>query len=198
MGAAATIGLAVVSGLWEGYSARKQANAQAEVAEANAKVAQDNAMRLDEQSKQLATNNAINEENERAKLRQRNAAAQNAVNGSGVAMSGSALDVVADNDYAAAFQLAMNRYNGRQEVDAMQNNSTDYSNQANVYMQNARDYRAAGKRAALGAYIKSGLTIASALGGGSKTKTKTKTDNQWDLEAAHNNNPNTFIKTNRR
>lgn len=194
MGAAATIGLAVASGLWEGYSARKQANAQAEVAEANARVAQDNAMRLDEQSKQLATNNAINEENEKTKLRQRNAAAQNALAGSGVAMSGSALDVAADNDYAAAFQLAMNRYNGRQEVDALQNNSTDYSNQANVYMQNARDYRAAGKRAALGAYIKTGLTVASALGGGGGSGKNKTTDNQYDLMAAHNNNPNTYIK----
>lgn len=195
MGAAATIGLAVASGLWEGYSARKQANAQAEVAEANAKIAQDNANKMREQSEQLAANNAINEENERAKLRQRNAAARNAVGASGVAMSNSALDVMADNEYATAFQLAMNRYNGRQEVDALQNNATDYDNQANIYLQNAKDYRAAGKRAALGAYIKSGLTIASTFtGGGGSKKTKTKTNNDYDLMGAYKSNPNSFFK----
>lgn len=163
MGVAATVGLAVASGLWEGYSAKQQANAQAAQANANAQMAFQNSQKVQEQAEQTAQNNAINEENQRRKMARQQAAAANMVGASGVTNSGSAAAVLADNEYAMAFDLATERYNGRQKVDSLYQNATDYFNQGNVYKDQAKEYKKAGKRAMLAAAIKTGATVATGL-----------------------------------
>lgn len=176
MGVAATVGLAVASGLWEGYSAKRQADAQAAQANANAQMAFQNSQKVQEQAEQTAQNNAINEENQRRKLARQQAAAENAVGASGITNSGSAAAVLSDNEYAMAFDLASERYNGRQKVDSLLQNSTDYYNQGNVYKSQASEYKKAGKRAMIAAAIKTGATVASGLYSAHAAKAPKPTD----------------------
>ena len=155
---AAIIG-AVAGGLWQGYTASQQAKAQARQAEANARIAEQNAQKLDEQAQQQAENNRINEENKRRQMRGRIARQQAAIGASGLTASGSALTALADSRYNMEQELAIDRYNARQKVDNIFQSSTDQTNQAGVYHQQAKDY----KKAAKWAWINAGLSTAFSL-----------------------------------
>ncbi|MBQ8920517.1 MAG: hypothetical protein IJ056_10515 [Acidaminococcaceae bacterium] len=162
---AASIITAVAGGLWQGYTANQQAKAQASQAEANARVAEQNAQKLDEQAQQQAENNRINEENKRRQLAGRIARQQVGIAASGLSATGSALNALSDSQYEMEKELAIDRYNARQQVDNIFQASTDQTNQANMYHQQARDYKKAGKWAWINAGLQTAFSLSSTLYG---------------------------------
>lgn len=159
----AAIITAVAGGLWQGYTADQQAKAQASQAEKNAKIAEQNAQKLDEQAMQAAENSRINEQNERRR-KARNLAWQRVnIAASGLSATGSALNELADSQYEMEKQYALERYNARQKVDNIFQRSTDQTNTANMYHQQAKDYRKAGKWAWINAGLSTAFSLASSL-----------------------------------
>lgn len=163
MGVGVAIGATLLGGYMQGRAQRQAYEAQARQADQQAQIAYNNAAVLQEQGEQQAQNNAVNEENKRRRiLKQRGKNIAN-VGASGVAMSGSALDFMADSQYNSEMELAIDRWNGRQQVDQYFQNSTDNLNQGDVYKRNASQYRKAGKRAMINSMLQSGLSLAGNL-----------------------------------
>ena len=163
MGVGAVIGATLLGGWLQGRAAQQQANAQAAQAQANADIAYRNAERLQEQAEQQAQNNALNEENKRRKLLVQQGQQRANVGAAGITMSGSALAAMADNTFNQEQELAIERYNARQKVDNIFQQSTDNVNQGDIYSANARAYRKAGKRAMMNSMLQSGLSLAGTL-----------------------------------
>lgn len=163
MGVGAVIGATLLGGWLQGRTAQQQANAQAAQAQANADIAYRNAERLQEQAEQQAQNNALNEENKRRKLLVQQGRQRANVGAAGITMSGSALAAMADNTFNQEQELAIERYNARQKVDNIFQQSTDNVNQGDIYSANARAYRKTGKRAMMNSMLQSGLSLAGTL-----------------------------------
>lgn len=163
MGVGVAIGATLLGGYLQGRAQQQAYEAQARQAEQQAQIAYNNAAKLQEQGEQQAQNNAVNEENKRRRILQQRGRNIANVGASGVAMSGSALDFMADSEYNAEMDLAIDRWNGRQQVDQYFQNSTDNLNQGDVYKRNASQYRKAGKRAMMNSMLQSGLSLAGNL-----------------------------------
>lgn len=158
---AASIITAVAGGIWQGYTANQQAKAQASQAEANARIAEQNAQKLDDQAMQAAENNRINEQNKRRQMANRMARQRVNVAAAGLSPTGSALNTLADSQVEMERELATDRYNSGQQVTNIFQRSTDQTNTANMYHQQAKDYRRAGRWA----WINAGLSTAFSLAG---------------------------------
>ena len=163
MGVGVMIGATLLGGYLQGRAARQQANAQAAQAQANADIAYNNAQRLQEQAETQAQNNAINEENKRRRLLQQQGQQRANIGAAGITASGSALAAMADSQFNMEQDLAIERYNGRQKVDNIFQQSTDSVNQGDIYATNARAYRKAGKRAMMNNMLQAGLSVAANL-----------------------------------
>lgn len=163
MGVGVAIGATLLGGYMQGRAQRQAYEAQARQADQQAQIAYNNAAVLQEQGEQQAQNNAVNEENKRRRILQQRGRNIANVGASGVAMSGSALDFIADSQYNSEMELAIDRWNGRQQVDQYFQNSTDNLNQGDVYKRNASQYRKAGKRAMINSMLQSGLSLAGNL-----------------------------------
>lgn len=163
MGVGVMIGATLLGGYLQGRAARQQANAQAAQAQANADIAYNNAQRLQEQAETQAQNNAINEENKRRRLLQQQGQQRANIGAAGITASGSALAAMADSQFNMEQDLAIERYNGRQKVDNIFQQSTDNVNQGDIYAANARAYRKAGKRAMMNSMLQAGLSVAANL-----------------------------------
>ena len=163
MGVGVAIGATLLGGYMQGRAQRQAYEAQARQADQQAQIAYNNAAVLQEQGEQQAQNNAVNEENKRRRILQQRGKNIANVGASGVAMSGSALDFMADSQYNSEMELAIDRWNGRQQVDQYFQNSTDNLNQGDVYKRNASQYRKAGKRAMINRMLQSGLSLAGNL-----------------------------------
>ena len=163
MGVGLMVGATLLGGLMQARAQRQQANAQARQAEVNAQIAYQNSEKMQAQAEETAKNNAINQEQKRRQLVKRLGSQQAAVGASGLTMSGSALDLMAESKYEMERELAVDRYNDRQKVDNIFQNSTDYLNQGDIYKQNAKDYRKAGKRAAMNTMLQTAFTLAAGL-----------------------------------
>lgn len=85
------------------------------------------------------------------------------IGASGITASGSAANALADSAYNMETELAIERYNSRQGVENIFQQSTDLVNQRDIYNQNARNYRKAGKRALMNNMLMSGLSLAGSL-----------------------------------
>lgn len=157
--------------LYKGYNEQKQYKEQARVADQNAQIAYQNAERLNAQAETNEQNAAINEENKRRKLAAQNAQNITAAAKSGVAMTGSTADVMADNIVAQEQDIAMDRYNARQKTEAILQQGTDAVNQGDVYKQQAKQYRKAGRISMMNTLISTGLqAYGMSSGGGSWSK----------------------------
>lgn len=163
MGVGVMIGATLLGGYLQGRAARQQANAQAAQAQANADIAYNNAQRLQEQAETQAQNNAINEENKRRRLLQQQGQQRANIGAAGITASGSALAAMADSQFNMEQDLAIERYNGRQKVDNIFQQSTDNVNQGDIYAANAKAYRKAGKRAMMNSMLQAGLSVAANL-----------------------------------
>lgn len=163
MGVGVAIGATLLGGYMQGRAQRQAYEAQARQADQQAQIAYNNAAVLQEQGEQQAQNNAVNEENKRRRILQQRGKNIANVGASGVAMSGSALDFMADSQYNSEMELAIDRWNGRQQVDQYFQNSTDNLNQGDVYKRNASQYRKAGKRAMINSMLQSGLSLVGNL-----------------------------------
>lgn len=182
MGVGAFIGATLLGGLMQARAQRQQADAQARQAEVNAQIAYQNAEKLQDQAEETARNNALNQEQKRRQLKKRMGAQQAAVGASGLTMSGTALDLMAESQYEMERELAIDSYNARQKVDNIFQSSTDYLNQGDVYKQNAKDYKKAGKRAAMNTMLQTGFTLAAGLyTPGSSAAQKATDKGVWDL-----------------
>ena len=78
-------------------------------------------------------------------------------------MGGSALAAMADSQFNQEQELAFERYNVRQQVDNIFQQSTDNVNQGDSYAASARAYRKAGKRAMMNSMLQAGLSVAANL-----------------------------------
>ena len=132
MGVGVAIGATLLGGYLQGRAQKQAYEAQARQAEQNAQIAYQNAEKLQKQGEQQAQNNAVNEENKRRRLLQRRGQNIANVGASGITMSGSALDFMADSAYNEEMELAIDRWNGRQQVDNYFQSSTDNLNQGDV------------------------------------------------------------------
>lgn len=163
MGVGVAIGATLLGGYLQGRAQKQAYEAQARQAEQNAQIAYQNAEKLQQQGEQQAQNNAINEENKRRRLLQQRGKNIANVGAAGITMSGSALDFMADSAYNEELDLAIDRWNGRQQVDQYMQSSTDNLNQGDVYKRNARDYRKAGSKAMMNSMLQAGLSLAGNL-----------------------------------
>ena len=161
----ASIITAVAGGLWQGYTANQQAKAQARQAEQNAQIADQNAQKLQEQAEQQAENNRINEENKHRQMVGKLARQRVNIAAGGLTATGSALNALSDSQVEMEKELAIDRYNSRQQVDNILQRSTDQVNQANQYKRAAEDYRKAGKWAWINAGVNTAFSLAGTLYG---------------------------------
>jgi len=173
----------------QGRAAREQAEAQAAQAEANARLqareaenAARNADQANKKAEEMARVNAQNVENRRRQMLQREGEQRAKIAASNVTATGSALNALADTRWDIDQDTAMQLYNGQQDVYQMFGQATDYANQSNKYkynaaveQNNAANYRAAGKRAQMNAWLGGAFSLASSLsgigGGGSNSGT---------------------------
>lgn len=163
MGVAATIGATLLGGFITGRAQQQQYNAAAQQAEVNAQIADQNADKLQAQAEEQSKSNTINEENKRRRMNAMLSQQRANIGASGVAASGSAASALADSAYNMETELAIERYNSRQGVENIFQQSTDLVNQRDIYNQNARNYRKAGKRALMNSMLMSGLSLAGSL-----------------------------------
>lgn len=163
MGVAATIGATLLGGFITGRAQQQQYNAAAQQAEVNAQIADQNADKLQAQAEEQSKSNTINEENKRRRMNAMLSQQRANIGASGVAASGSAASALADSAYNMETELAIERYNSRQGVENIFQQSTDLINQRDIYNQNARNYRKAGKRAFMNSMLMSGLSLAGNL-----------------------------------
>ena len=163
---AASIITAVVGGIWQGYTANQQAKAQASQAEANARIAEQNAQKLDDQAMQTAENNRINAENRRRQNAAQLAKQELGIAAAGLSPMGSALNALADSQYEMEKEMAVQGYNDRQQVDNIFQRSTDQTNAADMYHQQAKDYRRAGRWAWANGLIGAGMNVVTNLAPG--------------------------------
>ena len=132
-------------------------------AQANADIAYNNAQKLQEQAEKQAQNNEINEENKRRRLLQLQGQQRANIGAAGITASGSALAAMADSQFNQEQELAFERYNARQQVDNIFQQSTDNLNQGDAYASSARAYRKAGKRAMMNSMLQAVLSVAANL-----------------------------------
>ena len=164
MGVAATIGATLLGGFISGRAQQQQYNAAAQQAEVNAQIANQNADKLQAQAEEQSKSNTINEENKRRRMNAMLSQQRANIGASGITASGSAANALADSAYNMETELAIERYNSRQGVENIFQQSTDLVNQRDIYNQNARNYRkAAGKRALMNNMLMSGLSLAGSL-----------------------------------
>ena len=163
MGVAATIGATLLGGFITGRAQQQQYNAAAQQAEVNAQIADQNADKLQAQAEEQSKSNTINEENKRRRMNAMLSQQRANIGASGIAASGSAASALADSAYNMETELAIERYNSRQGVENIFQQSTDLVNQRDIYNQNARNYRKAGKRALMNSMLMSGLSLAGSL-----------------------------------
>jgi hypothetical protein len=163
MGVAATIGATLLGGFISGRAQQQQYNAAAQQAEVNAQIANQNADKLQAQAEEQSKSNTINEENKRRRMNAMLSQQRANIGASGITASGSAANALADSAYNMETELAIERYNSRQGVENIFQQSTDLVNQRDIYNQNARNYRKAGKRALMNNMLMSGLSLASSL-----------------------------------
>lgn len=144
-----------------GRAQRAQYEAQAREAEQNAKIQQMNADIMAKnsedarkQAEETARTNALNAELEARNRRNRIGTQKANIGKSGLSLAGSALNAVNDTEEDIALQTAKDLFNGRQNVDKLFGQSTNFTNQKSqyeyqrdVYRKNASDYRKAGRRA---------------------------------------------------
>jgi len=203
----------IISGLGmaflNGKAQQAQYEAQARAAEQNAQIQQMNANIMAKnsedarkQAEETARTNALNAELERRNRLSRVGAQKASIGKSGLSLAGSALNAVNDTEEDIAIQTAKDLFNGRQNVDKLFGQATNFTNQQaqyeytrDVYKKNASDYREAGNRA----FMTSMLTGAIQTGigiwgmGGSATSTASKvsgstwnaSNGTWALDSAH-------------
>ena len=163
MGVAATIGATLLGGFISGRAQQQQYNAAAQQAEVNAQIANQNADKLQAQAEEQSKSNTINEENKRRRMNAMLSQQRANIGASGITASGSAANALADIAYNMETELAIERYNSRQGVENIFQQSTDLVNQRDIYNQNARNYRKAGKRALMNNMLMGGLSLADSL-----------------------------------
>lgn len=163
MGVAGMI-IGTLGAAWlQGRAAQEQANAAARQAETNAAIQENNARKTDEQARQMSEANKINAENERRRAMARMGQQRAAIGASGITATGSAANALADTQFDIDQQTGMALYNGRQNVDKLFQQSTDYTNQANIHRKEAGDYRKAGRRAMMTSLLGGAFSLASGL-----------------------------------
>lgn len=174
-----TLGMAFA----QGYAQKQQANAMARQAEANADLQQrnadimsQNAEKAQQNAEETARVNAQNAENERRKMSLRLGQQKAAIGASGITATGSALNALADSQWDIDYQTATNLYNGRQQVDKIFGQANDFSNQsaqyaysADVERANAKNYRAAGKRAMMTSLLSGAISAGIQAWGAGKS-----------------------------
>ena len=199
-----TLGMAFM----QGRAQQQQYEAQARAAEANAAIQQQNAEIMAQNSEKARQNaeetarvNAMNAEQERRR-KQLIIGKQTAAGGaSGLTNSGSLANALADSQEAIDYDTMVGLWNGRQNVDKIFGQSTDFSNQSSQYKyaadverQNASNYRAAGKRAFMTSMLSGAVSAGlgawgagsgSAAASGSSGASWNMSTGQWALDSAH-------------
>lgn len=177
MGAAAIgIGLAAATGIWKAKTEYDANKAQAAQMQEQANIAYQNAQVKDTQAHEQAQNNALNQEVKRRQMAAEIEKQKNQLTSSGLTMSGSNISVLADSQYNMAFDLGIDSYNGRQKVDNLFQQSTDFTNQGDIYKKQAKQFKKAAKMSLIKNALETAgsIALAGAGGAGSAAKTGTK------------------------
>lgn len=168
-----TLGTAYISGRaqqqqYEAQAAQAEANARIQAQ--NAEIMRQNSERARQNAEQTAQTNAFNAENARRQALLREGQQRARIGASGIRATGSAAAALADTRYAINQDTAAALYNGRQNVDKIFGQSTDFTNQAAQYQYNsdvqnanAADYRDAGKRAFMSSMLGGAFSLAGSL-----------------------------------
>lgn len=174
MGATAiAIGVAAASGIWKAKTEYDQNKAAARQAQANADIAYQNAQIKDDQAHEQGKNNALNQEVKHRQMAAQLSQQQNQVGASGLTMSGSNMRVLEDNQYNMAFDMGIDAYNGRQKIDDLFQQSTNYLNQGDIYKDQAKQYKKAARMSLIKNALETGASIALAGAGGAGSASKT-------------------------
>lgn len=143
MGAAATL-LTIGSGLLGAYGSYAQGQANAAAAEAQAKVADQNARTAEAQADESMRQGARESQRFRQQARQQAASQASALAASGGTMSGSALTVMGDTQMGIEQDAMTLRYNTLKDRYGHQVQATDYRNQAHSARASAKNAKRAG------------------------------------------------------
>ena len=163
MGVGAMVGATLLAGFTQARSIRQQTKAAEAQAQSQADIMMRNSDQMAENAEAEARTNALNNENKRRQLN-RVLGQQKAQSGAaGLTMSGSALQGLAESNFNIEKDLAIDRYNNSQNVTNMYQKSTDYYNQGNIYRQQARDIRKAGKRQMIASALSTAFSLADNL-----------------------------------
>jgi len=168
-----TLGMSYLSGRaqQQQYEAQAaQAEANAEIQRKNAEIMAQNSARARQNAEETARTNAMNAENARRQALLKEGQQRARIGASGITSTGSAAAALADTRYAIDQDTAAALYNGRQNVDKIFGQATDFTNQgaqyqyqADVLNANARDYREAGKRALMTSMLGGAFSLAGSL-----------------------------------
>ena len=172
MGIAAAVGLTAAMGIWKAKTEYDQNKAAAAQANANAEIAYLNAEKKDEQAHEQAQNNALNQEVKRRQLMARQSENENSVNASGLMLSGSNLQALSDSHYNMMFDMGLDAYNGRQKVNNIFEQSTEFVNQGDQYKEQAKQYKKAARNSIIKNAIETGASIGMIYAGGGLSKAK--------------------------
>lgn len=149
---AVSAGVSAYGTIQQGKAAQKEAEYAAKVDENNAKIEMQNAQLADE----AATREAILQ---RRNLDRAISETVNATSGSGLSLSGSALDVIADSANEGFKDISMGRYRGTME-------SRNFGNSAGSLSVGAGMKRMAGRNAKASSYIGAAGTIIGGISSG--------------------------------
>lgn len=171
MGATALmIGLTAATGAWKAKSEYDANKAQARQMQQQADMAYMNAKAKDEQAHEQAQDNALNQEVKRRQMAAKIKEQENQLSASGLMMNGSNASVLADSHYNMMFDLGIDSYNGRTKVDNLFQQSTDYTNQGDIYANQANQFKKAAKMSVIKNVLETGASIALAGAGGGAGK----------------------------
>lgn len=134
-------------GYFQGRAQQQHYEAMAAQADANRQIEEANAKKADDAAKQQDQVNKINEENERRKQLLMMGQQRAAIGASGITATGSALNALQDTYTSINTDAGILSYNNRQKTQQLFDQSTEHTQQALAYGNQADSYRSAGRSA---------------------------------------------------
>lgn len=177
--------LTVVGGLFSAASSVMAGNAQAAAAKSEAAMAEQNARMAERQGIEALKSGAREEERFKQQARQFQSSQRTAIAASGVQLSGSALNVLADTAQGIEQDAEAIRFNTLKDKWGFDVQRTNFKNQAHAARATARNARTAGwiggftSLLGTGAQVIAGFPIGRQTGLGFKTKTPFDPGYNW-------------------
>ena len=163
MGMVGTIVSTLAMGYMQGKAQQDKYNAEARQADANAQISELNARKAEEAAREQDKANKINEENEHRRNLLAMGRQRAAIGASGITATGSALNALQDSRQAIETDAGIQAYSNRQKVQGIFDQSTEQVNARDQYSRQASNYRKAGSAAMTNAMLGSVFSLAAGL-----------------------------------